>query len=320
MEEKKPDHLTQRQLRQALLRKFEQSGILNSLKTQLRTELLKEFNGKLQTNSDKNILHKQRDLPIVQKAMNSLIAEYFTVFDYSYTLNVFLPESGASSSEQLSREDILKVLSINGGSRDKLLSRISNDKENKSPSEWPSSSLLALFVQYVAEKTSISVSSSGCQTDAPPRNPQSLEHRLKTVDQQYLEKYLDERNTPIRSTEERMIKFQREVTENSKKEIEAEVLRIRNTEIAQVRLEERQKFYRELECAREEIEREYQYKEAMLRKREEEAEEKTKKKEALLETARYQARQNLLTEMERLQSREMEIKRAAQLDTRSPYI
>jgi 3-deoxy-D-arabino-heptulosonate 7-phosphate (DAHP) synthase len=46
---------------------------------------------------------------------------------------------------------------------------------------------------------------------------------------------------PVKSTEERMIKFQREVAKQAKEEVVAEVSRIRQTEVAAARLDERAK-------------------------------------------------------------------------------
>lgn len=133
---------------------------------------------------------------------------------------------------------------------------------------------------------------------------QGLDTKLKAIEDKFADQfYLEEHSLGGRhkTGEERIIAFQKEASTQAKQEVEEEISRFRQTELARVRMEERANSRREVELMREQFEREYRAKLETAQKKEEERMEMNAKKERALEEARYTQRQLLLEEMERLQ-------------------
>lgn len=51
-------------------------------------------------------------MPLMLRAVNSLVARYLKAEGYSYTLAVFMPESGTIEKIMLPSQDILRVLGV----------------------------------------------------------------------------------------------------------------------------------------------------------------------------------------------------------------
>lgn len=93
------DVLSQDELRKKLYQTFKDRGILDTLKTQLRNQLIHELmhpvlSGELQPRS---ISVEGSSLLI--GASNSLVADHLQRCGYEYSLSVFFPESGLAKEK-----------------------------------------------------------------------------------------------------------------------------------------------------------------------------------------------------------------------------
>uniref|UniRef100_A0A8C8ZJ93 LisH domain-containing protein n=1 Tax=Prolemur simus TaxID=1328070 RepID=A0A8C8ZJ93_PROSS len=127
----KCDVLSQDDLRKKLYQTFKDRGILDTLKTQLRNQLIHELmhpvlNGKLQPWS---ISVEGSSLLI--GASNSLVADHLQRCGYEYSLSVFFPESGLAKEKMFTMQDLLQLIKINPASSlyKSLITRF--DKENQ---------------------------------------------------------------------------------------------------------------------------------------------------------------------------------------------
>uniref|UniRef100_A0A6I8NAS9 Uncharacterized protein n=1 Tax=Ornithorhynchus anatinus TaxID=9258 RepID=A0A6I8NAS9_ORNAN len=101
------------ELRKRLYRTFKDRGILDTLKTQLRNQLIHELmhpvlNGELQP---KSIPVEGSSLLI--GASNSLVADHLRRCGYEYSLSVFFPESGLEKEKVFTMQDLLQLIKIN---------------------------------------------------------------------------------------------------------------------------------------------------------------------------------------------------------------
>ncbi|XP_017364313.1 oral-facial-digital syndrome 1 protein isoform X4 [Cebus imitator] len=107
------DVLSQDELRKKLYQTFKDRGILDTLKTQLRNQLIHELmhpvlSGELQPRS---ISVEGSSLLI--GASNSLVADHLQRCGYEYSLSVFFPESGLAKEKIFTMQDLLQLIKIN---------------------------------------------------------------------------------------------------------------------------------------------------------------------------------------------------------------
>lgn len=133
-----------------------------------------------------------------------------------------------------------------------------------------------------------------------------LQLKLQNVQKKYsvLTERVDLANSNMGnlSMEERMLKFQKECSERSKKEINREVARFREQELRLIEQAERAKFRDELERVKDGLFREHNAKLKALRQRESALEEELSFREQTLRDKLYQDRQNLLAQMRKFQA------------------
>ncbi|KAF4027309.1 hypothetical protein G4228_019073 [Cervus hanglu yarkandensis] len=127
----KSDVLSQDDLRKKLYQTFKDRGVLDTLKTQLRNQLIHELmhpvlNGKVQSPS---ISVEESSLLI--GASNSLVADHLQRCGYEYSLSVFFPESGLAKEKAFTMQNLLHLFKISPESNlyKSLISGF--DKENQ---------------------------------------------------------------------------------------------------------------------------------------------------------------------------------------------
>jgi hypothetical protein len=102
--------LTLPEFRARLYGRFQHSGMLRGLKTQLRSQLVQRFN---LTKSGATSGAGEQPTPLLQRVLNTLIADYLESCDYAYTQSMFLPESATPApggSGALSYKDVFHIL------------------------------------------------------------------------------------------------------------------------------------------------------------------------------------------------------------------
>lgn len=118
--------------------------------------------------------------------------------------------------------------------------------------------------------------------------------------------------------EARMAAYRQEIEEQSKSEVERQVSRVRDVEIAAVRLEEAMKHRKSSESERLELDRMHQDRLSKLRQREEDLMDKLRQQQRDVESVAYEHRQKILREEERIRSFKEEVQQ--QLDARGTQL
>jgi oral-facial-digital syndrome 1 protein len=325
MNKDEPDGKTVGRLRNDLYQKFRQTGVLENIKSQLRAQIISELNlaAVLSKQSDKSRRKGglNRQISLLQKVTDVLVAEYLLASKYTFAHSVFVPESGIS--EGFRTEDVYDVLRIGEGPGKNafihsFISRHTAEGESGKAPEQTGSCTLSLLLQSIPQWPSQPhTRDTGAQTDNDKQD-HSLGHKLKQVELEFAHQLeVHSAAFPAQTFEERMSKFQREVNERSRQEVASEIARIKERELSQMRLEERAKYRTELDAKRAEFEAEYSARFAELRRREDELLEKVRAKEASVDSARFEQRQQIYKEMERLQAREAEVSKMAQLNEKT---
>ncbi|XP_040317463.1 oral-facial-digital syndrome 1 protein homolog [Herpailurus yagouaroundi] len=107
------DVLSQDELRKKLYQMFKDRGVLDTLKTQLRKQLIHELmhpvlNGELQPQS----------VPVEGSALltdvsNALVADHMKSCGYEYSLSVFFLETRLAKEKAFTVQNLLQLLKIN---------------------------------------------------------------------------------------------------------------------------------------------------------------------------------------------------------------
>lgn len=96
----KSDVLSQDELRKKLYQTFKDRGVLDTLQTQLRNQLIHELMHPVLSGEVKPPSISVEGSALLIGASNSLVADHLQRCGYEYSLSVFFPESG------LARKDI----------------------------------------------------------------------------------------------------------------------------------------------------------------------------------------------------------------------
>ena len=97
-------HMDVEDLRQQLRRRLERSGVLDSLRAQLRYRVLSEL-------KSKTVLGSHERAPARIRALNALIIDYMKHHEHAYALSVFLAESSADKDDY-TPEDVAQMLGV----------------------------------------------------------------------------------------------------------------------------------------------------------------------------------------------------------------
>jgi oral-facial-digital syndrome 1 protein len=293
-----PDGLSDRQFRRKVFEELQNAGTIDGLKGTLRSRLV----GVLQRR-DPGVFASSgpEHQTLWQRAANSLYVEYLASQNYGYSLSVFQPECGLTNQQVMTREELSRVLSLNGPIAGHLPASPTSDAPGAPP-------LLVSLLQGVADMGGAGARREiQTQTDDDGGNS-SLSLRLAQIDEMHERAVETERAAPLRDAEARMAAFQKECESRLRAEMEEQVRRVRDHEVGQARLEEAAKHRRQIKEAREELERVHAERLRKLRAREESQTERVRAAEASLERAAFDHRQRLAAEHEALR----EAKAAAQ--------
>lgn len=310
MSKKNEEYMSAEELRNRLYHSLRDKGLVNSMKSQLRTnlvsELKKSVNGKLSIED----LEVPESGSLIHRASNSLVADHLHSCKYDYTYSVFLPECGIDKAKMLSNEDILQLLKISPQSRLFKKMTINHPGQSRKGFLWQLlSELCALHSQ--------SSLSAGTQTDLiKVATVSTLDEKMNVLDDLFSSRREEQYRTGATALEDRLLKFQRQLEERFKTELKLEVSRVKDDEVARIRLEEKENFRRELDKARKELERTYQAKFDALVVRERNATERLQREQEMQEKEIYNQRQSILEEIEAVRQREGAIKRETEVFSR----
>ena len=274
------------------------AGVLNSLKSQLRSKLYDQLRLK---NERVDINLKDTQNRLTFKVAVSLVADLMKKSDMPYALSVFLPESGITQ-EILSKQEMIDVLGLQ------------TDEHMQNQSD--STPLLSDMIDRIKTQKSLAPgkSSSYTQTEDVGSEMLSLDEKLRRIDQNFLEAKDMERAAPFKSLEQRMLKYKQECEARFAGDLEREVRRLKEFEVSRIRIEEAAKYRDKMEAFRQEMETLHLDKVRELKQREENAMERIRSREVELEKSAFTHRQQVLKEEENMRYRESDVKKTVEME------
>ncbi|KAB1252697.1 Oral-facial-digital syndrome 1 protein [Camelus dromedarius] len=296
----KPDVLSQDELRKKLYQTFKDRGILDTLKTQLRKQLIHELmhpvlSGDLQPPSI-----SVEGSALLVGASNSLVADHLRRCGYEYSLSVFFPESGLAKEKVFTMQDLLQLIKINPESSlyKSLISGF--DKEDQK----------GFLMQFLKELADYHQPKESCnmetQTSSAFPIKDSLAEKLQLIDDQFAGAH--PQHPKLESLEIRLNEYKRAIEQQLRADMCQKWKHFKDTEIAEIKMEEKRRCEKELAEVRNEFERACQAKSEALISREKMTFERIQKHQENEAKQIYAQRQLLLKDIDLLRDREAELK------------
>uniref|UniRef100_I3KGG9 OFD1 centriole and centriolar satellite protein n=1 Tax=Oreochromis niloticus TaxID=8128 RepID=I3KGG9_ORENI len=305
MSSSKEDALSPDELRKRLYQTFKSKGVLDTLKAQLRNQLIQELKYPALTGQEPvpRPAHVKHE-PILVSACNSIVADHLQNSGYEYTLSVFYPESGLSKDKVFTKEDLLQLLKIRPESnlyKSLVIIIILNLDHLFDITGF----LISLLTQLTDHYTRNLCHDADTQTSLSSYG-ESLVEKMKTIDREYEGLgYNEDKVFPLQS---KLSAYRKDIEVQMETEMNLKIQHFKEVEIAKVRLEEKSKFHKEFERLKQELERTYEMKTKALMEREKNAIDRLQKQQEIEEKNLYIERQSVLKEIETLRSRENELR------------
>ncbi|XP_059944252.1 centriole and centriolar satellite protein OFD1-like isoform X2 [Mesoplodon densirostris] len=296
----KSDVLSQDELRKKLYQTFKDRGILDSLKTQLRNQLIHELTHPVLSGEVQSLSISVEGSSLLIGASNCLVADHLQRCGYECSLSVFFPESGLAKEKVFTMQDLLQLIKINPESSlyKSLVSGF--DKENQK-------GFLMQFLKELAECHQAKESCSmGTQTSSTFPVKDSLAEKLQLIDDEFAGAYLQ--HPKLESLEIKLNEYKREIEQQLWAEMSQKLKYFKYIEIAKIKMEEKRKCEKELAELRNEFERACQAKSEALISREKMTLKRIQKHQENETKEMYTQRQLLLKDIDVLRDREAELK------------
>jgi hypothetical protein len=302
------DTQTLKQLKVNLKDALRRSGVLDSVKAQIRKEFIGGLTGQLPVKANS---HADGKLDLRERLSLSVIYHFLRHRNFTHALSVFAAECGLDSKAAwLSEIDIVRSLQF--GTQTEIYKAVS-EKENQSNDTDDTSlqsgqSVFDALLSHLSSDigrgtvTEISVQTDDATNIRGPR--ESLEHQMQNLRKSYICRRDAERAAPTKSIEEKMIQFQRECEERYRRDSESYVNYMKETEISKVRLEESLKARAESEILRKELEGDYQRRLQDHAERESSSNRAFSDRDRQMQQSQYEARQQMQREIDDLRGRE----------------
>ncbi|KAM4561746.1 centriole and centriolar satellite protein ofd1 [Fundulus diaphanus] len=294
MSSSKEDAFSPEELRKRLYQTFKNKGVLDTLKVQLRNQLIQELK------SPHPAPRPPDGTPgtLLLSACNSMVADHLRAAGYEYTLSVFCPESGLCKDKILKKDDLLQILKWSPSSA------FFTSMQNKENSD--KGFLFSLLTDLTRHSTRGLRHDVDTQTTSLPSDGESLVDKMKMIDKQYESLSLSEdKMFPLQS---KLAAYKKEIEAQKEAETNTKLQHFKEVEIAKVKMEEKSKFSKEFEKLKQDLERTYEMKAKALMEREKNAIERLQKQQEIEEKSVYMQRQSLLKEIETLRGRENELR------------
>ena len=309
---------TLKQLKVNLKDALRKSGVLNSVKAQIRREFIVGLSDKLPS---KLGAQASDNLDLRERLSLSVIYHFLQQRSFNHALSVFAAECGLESkSAWLSELDIVRSLQF--GTHSAVCKQII-DKEDKTINVVTGriqkrNSVFDVLLNHLSSDTGRGVTEISVQTEnsAHIRGPrESLEHQMQNLKTSFISRRDAERSSPTKSIEEKMIAFQRECEERYRRDSESYLNYMRETEISKVRLEEAQRARVETDILRKELESEYQRRIQEHSERESQSIRALSDRDRQMQQSQYEARQQMQREIDDLRGREKSGMRKLELES-----
>ncbi|XP_034291088.1 centriole and centriolar satellite protein OFD1 isoform X3 [Pantherophis guttatus] len=292
--------LSQDDLRKQLYQTFKNRGVLDTLKMQLRKQLIHELMNPVLC---REILPKATSSEcssLIIVACNSLVADHLRRCGYEYSLSVFYPESGLEKDKELSIQDLLQLIRISPTS----------DLYKMLISDLTKTSMKGFLVQMLTELVEYNFCKETCSAETQTSSAlykESLAEKLQLIDEQFADMY------PQRHLSEsfhvKLAEYKREIEQQLQAEMSQKLQHFKDVEIAKIKMDERAKSQKEISELRKEFQRDHRAKSEALISRERNAIERLHKQQEIDAKEIYLQRQTLLKDIETVRSREEELKK-----------
>ncbi|XP_077392488.1 centriole and centriolar satellite protein ofd1 isoform X2 [Festucalex cinctus] len=287
----KEDAISPDELRKRLYKTLRDRGVLDTLKTQLRNQLIHELKPAPLSGAEPSL----RSDSLFVSACNNIVADYLHSSGYEYSLSVFCPESGLSKEKLFKKGDLLECLKISPESP--LYKSLSPSADNKG--------FLINLLSHITDHHKAGLHChAGTQTTSSASYEQSLVEKMKMIDKEY--DHVNCSGEKWFSFQSKLASYRREL--ESQMQIEMNTKHFKAVEVAKVKMEEKVQFQKEFDKLKQELERTYEMKAKALSTREKHAIERLEKQQEIEEKNVYMQRQMVLKEIDTLRNRESELK------------
>ncbi|KAK5861078.1 hypothetical protein PBY51_022498 [Eleginops maclovinus] len=296
----KEDTLSPEELRKRLYQTFKSKGVLDTLKTQLRNQLIQELKHPPLTGGEpvpRTI--PGRSEPLLVSACNSIVYDHLRTSGYEYTLSVFCPESGLCKDKVLTTVDLLQLLKMSPESA--LYRSLSSSKENNDRGF-----LISLLAQLTHHYTHSLGQDADTQTSSKASCGDSLVEKMQMIDKEYESfNYSGEKWFTLES---KLTAHRKEIEAQLHAEMKTKMQHFKDVELATVQMEEKAKFHKEFDKLKQDLERTYEMKAKALMEREKNAIDRLQKQQEIEEKNVYMQRQSVLKEIDTVRNRENELR------------
>uniref|UniRef100_A0A8C2ZUE1 OFD1 centriole and centriolar satellite protein n=1 Tax=Cyclopterus lumpus TaxID=8103 RepID=A0A8C2ZUE1_CYCLU len=290
MSSAKEDTLSPDELRKRLYQTFKNKGLLDTLKTQLRNQLIQELKQPPLAGGKPvpRPVHVRSE-PLLVSACNSIVADHLRTSGYEYSLSVFYPESGLCK-DKVSTCTCLMCCSL-------------MSKEHHSRSRW---FLINLLKHLTHHYTRSPCHDADTQTTSIASYGESLVEKMKIIDKEY--ESFNCSGDKWFSYQSKLAAYKKEIDAQLQAEMNTKMQHFKDVEIATVKMEEKATFHKEFDKMKKELERTYELKAKALMEREKNAIDRLQKQQEIEERNVYMQRQSVLKEIETVRNRENELR------------
>ncbi|KAI8841559.1 hypothetical protein BJ741DRAFT_575227 [Chytriomyces cf. hyalinus JEL632] len=324
---KDESQMTRREFRYSLLETMKENGIADKLKSHLRASLVAELKKK-SLFTQKTHPNSELCSPLTTRLIDSLVVDHLKKKGSEFTLSVFVPEAGLNvHGALLAEEDIYRVLHLNAAT---TLRTSTAFRKVVNSSDWTTlfieilvhqkfvlspASIIVKLLESLSRVLEIPAHEKECQTEMD--ETETVETELRRLDNTFLSSSKLSNRGLLNAMESRVSKFQQELELRMENEMETQLSRFKDVELAKMRIEERSKYANEVAHVR----GEYELKLVEQRERIMETEEGQRKwieeREKDLEAANLELRQRILEESNRSVLLESQLRSEAQLSVKS---
>ncbi|XP_051871099.1 centriole and centriolar satellite protein ofd1 isoform X5 [Pristis pectinata] len=212
--------ISSEELRRRLYQTFKNRGVLDSLKSQLRNQLVHELtrpdlNGRLLPRGHRHQRPSTDEDSLLIMAANSMVADHLSSTGYEYSLSVFYPECGLEKEKVFTARDLLQIMKISSRS-DLYKSIISNLQKDHQK---------GFLIEFLKELSDHHLTrdyrDAEIQTNCVPQYKESIVDKLQMIDEEYAA--FQPANMQEDFWETRLLKYRKQIEEQLQAELQQEV-------------------------------------------------------------------------------------------------
>ncbi|KAL9658367.1 hypothetical protein ABK040_015687 [Willaertia magna] len=313
--------LSEEELRKKLFKKYKDKGVINVLKTQLRTMIYDDLSKSKNKNEEINntpsdiCINPFGNRPMFERVSDSIILDHLRKNNFNYTTSVFTSE--AKITETFSEFDVFQMFGIKIYNLETIKNYDSVALEDINmynyvvqqfssmyySKNWKGETILGKMITVLKNFSEKKCRNEFCQTEEGEEV--QIDNKLRQLDEEYLSRIESEKKNSLQSLEQRYLEYQRECEKRANEELQMRLKMFEETTVSAMRLEESSRYREKLAKAREDLEKSYMRKMERLSAREKEVMERLERKEKELDKNSFEHRQRMLKEVEDLQRKEI---------------